>query len=263
MPDKRMHDLRINGERACEASARGLSQCQRRAHDRWRPRVHGLTDGTFAAFDDNTLDQVWKINVGTGFNAPPITFEGGGASSMLRSCPAWATSPSAATIWRRNCASSATRPCCLCSGCRGCSACSKLSCSAKAEYPEQATAGLRRLRRRRLPCRWAGGTGETDRRGIADPVMLSALRMIAEGGVPDTGSGGVAPSRSDGRSASCPTSCWPTGCCRSATWPCAGGWRRPRSSALVEKATLSQIEVACPVRADCDSIGEPGRSGPM
>src|SRR5262252_10883293 len=75
MPDKRMHDLRINGERACEASARGLSQCQRRAHDRWRPRVHGLTDGTFAAFDDNTLDQVWKINVGTGFNAPPITFE--------------------------------------------------------------------------------------------------------------------------------------------------------------------------------------------
>src|SRR5712675_1712110 len=36
------------------------------------------TDGTFAAYDDNTLDQVWKINVGTGFNAPPITFEAGG-----------------------------------------------------------------------------------------------------------------------------------------------------------------------------------------
>ena len=36
------------------------------------------TDGTFAAYDDNTLDQLWKINVGTGFNAPPITFEAGG-----------------------------------------------------------------------------------------------------------------------------------------------------------------------------------------
>ena len=35
----------------------------------------GFTDGTFAAFDDTTLEQVWKINVGTGFNAPPMTFE--------------------------------------------------------------------------------------------------------------------------------------------------------------------------------------------
>ena len=35
----------------------------------------GFNDGTFAAFDDVTLDQLWKINVGTGFNAPPMTFE--------------------------------------------------------------------------------------------------------------------------------------------------------------------------------------------
>jgi alcohol dehydrogenase (cytochrome c) len=35
----------------------------------------GFTDGTFAAYDDATLQQVWKINVGTGFNAPPMTFE--------------------------------------------------------------------------------------------------------------------------------------------------------------------------------------------
>ena len=34
-----------------------------------------FTDGTFAAYDDSTLDQLWKINVGTGFNAPPMTFE--------------------------------------------------------------------------------------------------------------------------------------------------------------------------------------------
>ena len=34
-----------------------------------------LTDGTVAAFDDTTLDQLWKINVGSGFSAPPMTFE--------------------------------------------------------------------------------------------------------------------------------------------------------------------------------------------
>ena len=35
----------------------------------------GLTDGTLAAFDDTTLTELWKINVGSGFNAPPMTFE--------------------------------------------------------------------------------------------------------------------------------------------------------------------------------------------
>ena len=34
----------------------------------------GLTDGTFAAFDDATLDQMWKVNIGSGFSAPPMTF---------------------------------------------------------------------------------------------------------------------------------------------------------------------------------------------
>ena len=34
----------------------------------------GFTDGTFAAYDDTTMQQLWKINVGTGFNAPPISF---------------------------------------------------------------------------------------------------------------------------------------------------------------------------------------------
>jgi alcohol dehydrogenase (cytochrome c) len=38
----------------------------------------GYTDGTFAAYDDTTLDQLWKINVGSGFTAPPMTFEVGG-----------------------------------------------------------------------------------------------------------------------------------------------------------------------------------------
>jgi alcohol dehydrogenase (cytochrome c) len=31
-------------------------------------------DGTFAAFDDETLDMKWKINLGAGFTAPPMTF---------------------------------------------------------------------------------------------------------------------------------------------------------------------------------------------
>jgi alcohol dehydrogenase (cytochrome c) len=35
----------------------------------------GLLDGTFAAYDDTTFEQLWKINVGTGFSAPPMSFE--------------------------------------------------------------------------------------------------------------------------------------------------------------------------------------------
>jgi alcohol dehydrogenase (cytochrome c) len=37
-----------------------------------------FTDGTLAAYDDVTLEQLWKVNVGTGINAPPMTFEAGG-----------------------------------------------------------------------------------------------------------------------------------------------------------------------------------------
>jgi alcohol dehydrogenase (cytochrome c) len=37
-----------------------------------------LLDGTVAAFDDATLNEMWKINVGSGFSAPPMTFETGG-----------------------------------------------------------------------------------------------------------------------------------------------------------------------------------------
>src|SRR5215467_5849181 len=37
-----------------------------------------LMDGTIAAYDDTTLDELWKINVGSGFAAPPMTFETNG-----------------------------------------------------------------------------------------------------------------------------------------------------------------------------------------
>ena len=36
--------------------------------------VTALLDGTIVAFDDQTLDELWRINVGTGFIAPPMTF---------------------------------------------------------------------------------------------------------------------------------------------------------------------------------------------
>jgi alcohol dehydrogenase (cytochrome c) len=38
----------------------------------------GFTDGSFVAYDDTSLEPLWRINVGVGFNAPPVTFEFGG-----------------------------------------------------------------------------------------------------------------------------------------------------------------------------------------
>jgi alcohol dehydrogenase (cytochrome c) len=34
-----------------------------------------LVDGTVATFDDTTLDELWRVNIGSGFSAPPMTFE--------------------------------------------------------------------------------------------------------------------------------------------------------------------------------------------
>ena len=52
----------------------------------------GFTDGTFAAFDDTTMQQLWRINVGVGFNAPPMTFEVGGKQyvAVLSGVGGWA-----------------------------------------------------------------------------------------------------------------------------------------------------------------------------
>ena len=33
----------------------------------------GLLDGTLVALDDQTLDELWRFNVGSGFNVPPMT----------------------------------------------------------------------------------------------------------------------------------------------------------------------------------------------
>ena len=36
--------------------------------------VTALLDGTIMALDDQTLEELWSINVGTGINAPPMTY---------------------------------------------------------------------------------------------------------------------------------------------------------------------------------------------
>jgi alcohol dehydrogenase (cytochrome c) len=41
-----------------------------------------LADGTVAAYDDSTLDELWKINLGSGFSAPPMTFEVNGTQYL-------------------------------------------------------------------------------------------------------------------------------------------------------------------------------------
>ena len=41
-------------------------------------RFSGFIDGSFAAYDDISLEQLWQLNVGVGINAPPMTFEVGG-----------------------------------------------------------------------------------------------------------------------------------------------------------------------------------------
>ena len=33
-----------------------------------------MLDGTLVALDDQTLEEVWRFNVGTGFNAAPMSY---------------------------------------------------------------------------------------------------------------------------------------------------------------------------------------------
>jgi alcohol dehydrogenase (cytochrome c) len=54
-------------------------------------------DGTVAAFDDTTLDELWKLNLGSGFAAPPMSFEVNGTQYV-----AIASGPSAPTKSRVN-----------------------------------------------------------------------------------------------------------------------------------------------------------------
>jgi alcohol dehydrogenase (cytochrome c) len=40
--------------------------------------ITGFTDGSVVAYDDTSLEELWRFNVGSGINAPPMTFEVGG-----------------------------------------------------------------------------------------------------------------------------------------------------------------------------------------
>src|SRR5262249_28868569 len=44
--------------------------------------VTAMLDGTILAFDDQTLDTLWEVNVGTGFVAPPMTYAVNGEQSI-------------------------------------------------------------------------------------------------------------------------------------------------------------------------------------
>ena len=69
-------------------------EIKRRAHNAY-PNVSGVLttagglvfsgyeDGTFIAYDDTTLDALWKINLGSGIDAPPMTFEAGGRQYVI------------------------------------------------------------------------------------------------------------------------------------------------------------------------------------
>jgi alcohol dehydrogenase (cytochrome c) len=74
--------------------------------------VTALLDGTVLALDDQTLEELWRINVGTGFNAPPMTYAVDGkqyiaiasglfrnARSKLSRAPEMRNASQATVIW--------------------------------------------------------------------------------------------------------------------------------------------------------------------
>ena len=54
--------------------------------------VTALLDGTIVAFDDQTLEELWTINVGTGFNAPPMTYSVNGKQYIAIASGLWRNS---------------------------------------------------------------------------------------------------------------------------------------------------------------------------
>jgi alcohol dehydrogenase (cytochrome c) len=48
-----------------------------------------MLDGTIMALDDTSLEPLWKVNVGVGFNAPPMTFAVNGKQYMAIASGLW------------------------------------------------------------------------------------------------------------------------------------------------------------------------------
>jgi len=54
--------------------------------------VTAMLDGTIVAFDDQTMQELWKVNVGTGINAPPITYSVSGKQYIAIATGLWRNS---------------------------------------------------------------------------------------------------------------------------------------------------------------------------
>ena len=88
-----------------------------------------MLDGTIVALDDQTLAELWRIGMGTGFNAPPMTYAVNGkqyvaitSGRVLRAAAVGAGQQlvGARSAGIQSCAISRTRPCSMCSGCEPC-----------------------------------------------------------------------------------------------------------------------------------------------
>ena len=73
----------------------------------------GQLDGTFAAYDAKTLQEVWSFNTGTGINAPPISYSVNGKQYIAVLVGA---KNSANVGARRNSRTCRRRRCSTCSG---------------------------------------------------------------------------------------------------------------------------------------------------
>ena len=60
--------------------------------------VTALIDGTILAYDDQTLDELWRINVGSGFNAPPMTYAVNGKQYIAIASGLCCAGPGAAPV---------------------------------------------------------------------------------------------------------------------------------------------------------------------
>ena len=60
--------------------------------------VTALIDGTILAYDDQTLDELWRINVGSGFNAPPMTYSVNGKQYIAIASGLCCAGPGAAPV---------------------------------------------------------------------------------------------------------------------------------------------------------------------
>jgi alcohol dehydrogenase (cytochrome c) len=45
--------------------------------------ITGFTNGSAVVYDDTSLEELWRFNVGSGINAPPMTFEVGGRQYLV------------------------------------------------------------------------------------------------------------------------------------------------------------------------------------